>query len=166
MVQTLFVFMKCLWDHLGNPSLYGNFFVPKIGWYSPFTWIRDSKPWSSTGIDGVYRFLGRTWRLIVGPPLPDGSYKDGTIVVDDKPTMEQLRMLHKCISKVTICILSLIVLMPNTFLWIVLCIFYYGRNWLISCSNSICLWIFTRMNDDLFVMPIDPNETQTQMCVL
>lgn len=22
------------------------------------------------------------------------------------------------------------------------------------------------MNDDLFVMPIDPNETQTQMCVL
>ncbi|XP_073000500.1 leucine--tRNA ligase, chloroplastic/mitochondrial [Typha latifolia] len=63
--------------------------------------LRDPKQWSTGGIEGVHRFLGRTWRLIVGPPLPDGSFKDGTIATDDEPTLEQLRVLHKCISKVS-----------------------------------------------------------------
>nr|CAD1842743.1 unnamed protein product [Ananas comosus var. bracteatus] len=62
--------------------------------------LRDSKTWSTGGIEGVHRFLARTWRLIVGPPLPDGSYRDGTIASNDEPTMEQLRTLHKCIAKV------------------------------------------------------------------
>lgn len=63
--------------------------------------LRDSKPWNTSGIEGVHRFLGRVWRLIVGLPLPDGSYRDGTVAVDEEPTMEQLRALHKCIQKVT-----------------------------------------------------------------
>jgi len=49
----------------------------------------------------VHRFLGRTWRLIIGPPLPDGSYNDGTMTTEDEPTLDQLRILHKCIAKVT-----------------------------------------------------------------
>jgi leucyl-tRNA synthetase len=48
----------------------------------------------------VHRFLGRTWRLIVGPPLSDGSYKDGTTTTEDVPTMDQLRVLHRCIARV------------------------------------------------------------------
>ncbi|KAL8104179.1 leucine--tRNA ligase, chloroplastic/mitochondrial [Apium graveolens] len=63
--------------------------------------LRDSKTWNTSGIDGVYRFLGRSWRLIVGLPLPNGTFQDGTIVTDDEPTLEQLRPLHKCINKVT-----------------------------------------------------------------
>ncbi|XP_026392746.1 leucine--tRNA ligase, chloroplastic/mitochondrial-like isoform X2 [Papaver somniferum] len=63
--------------------------------------LRDSKTWSTGGIEGVHRFLGRTWRLIVGPPLPNGSFRDGTVTIDDEPTLEQLRALHKCIAKVT-----------------------------------------------------------------
>ncbi|KAK1661147.1 hypothetical protein QYE76_049306 [Lolium multiflorum] len=63
--------------------------------------LRDSKTWSTGGIEGVHRFLGRTWRLVVGAPLPDGSYKDGTMATDDKPTFEQLRVLHKCIARVS-----------------------------------------------------------------
>ncbi|CAA7402181.1 unnamed protein product [Spirodela intermedia] len=63
--------------------------------------LRDSKTWSTGGIEGVHRFLGRVWRLIVGPPLPNGAYNDGTIATDDEPTLEQLRTLHKCIQKVT-----------------------------------------------------------------
>ncbi|KAI3997095.1 hypothetical protein MKX01_032746 [Papaver californicum] len=63
--------------------------------------LRDSKTWSTGGIEGVHRFLGRTWRLIVGPPLPNGSFRDGTVTIHDEPTLEQLRALHKCISKVT-----------------------------------------------------------------
>nr|CAB3472450.1 unnamed protein product [Digitaria exilis] len=63
--------------------------------------LRDSKTWSTGGIEGVHRFLGRTWRLIVGPPLPDGSYNDGTMTTEDKPTLDQLQILHKCIARVT-----------------------------------------------------------------
>lgn len=61
---------------------------------------RDSKTWNTSGIEGVHRFLGRTWRLIVGSPLTDGTFPDGTVVTDEEPTMEQLRSLHKCIAKV------------------------------------------------------------------
>ncbi|KAG5024026.1 hypothetical protein JHK85_020368 [Glycine max] len=50
---------------------------------------------------GPLRFLGRTWRLIVGSPLSDGTFKDRTVSVDEEPTIEQLRCLHKCIAKVT-----------------------------------------------------------------
>jgi leucyl-tRNA synthetase len=64
---------------------------------------RDSKTWSTGGIEGVHRFLGRTWRLIVGPPLPDGSFRDGTVATDSEPTLEQLRVLHRCIAKVSLC---------------------------------------------------------------
>ncbi|PQQ12152.1 leucine--tRNA ligase chloroplastic/mitochondrial [Prunus yedoensis var. nudiflora] len=63
--------------------------------------LRDSKTWNTSGIEGVHRFLGRTWRLIVGSPLSDGTFKDGTLVTDEDPTLEQLRSLHKCIAKVT-----------------------------------------------------------------
>ncbi|XP_031490349.1 leucine--tRNA ligase, chloroplastic/mitochondrial [Nymphaea colorata] len=63
--------------------------------------LRDSKTWSTTGIEGVHRFLARTWRLIVGPPSPGGSYNSGTTVTEDEPTQDQLRALHKCIDKVT-----------------------------------------------------------------
>lgn len=66
-----------------------------------FEMNRDSKTWSTGGIEGVHRFLGRTWRLIVGPPLPDGSYRDGTVATDSEPTLEQLRVLHRCIAKVS-----------------------------------------------------------------
>ncbi|EOA19900.1 hypothetical protein CARUB_v10000148mg [Capsella rubella] len=63
--------------------------------------FRDSKTWNTSGIEGVHRFLARTWRLVIGLPQSDGSFKEGTIVTDDEPTLEQLRTLHKCIAKVT-----------------------------------------------------------------
>ncbi|KAL1211088.1 Leucine--tRNA ligase, chloroplastic/mitochondrial [Cardamine amara subsp. amara] len=63
--------------------------------------FRDSKTWNTSGIEGVHRFLARTWRLVIGLPQSDGSFKDGTVVTDDEPTLEQLRTLHKCIAKVT-----------------------------------------------------------------
>ncbi|KAG6641756.1 leucine--tRNA ligase, chloroplastic/mitochondrial isoform X1 [Carya illinoinensis] len=63
--------------------------------------FRDSKTWNTSGIEGVHRFLGRSWRLIVGLPSPNGTFMDGTVASDEEPTLEQLRSLHKCISKVT-----------------------------------------------------------------
>ncbi|XP_059285940.1 leucine--tRNA ligase, chloroplastic/mitochondrial [Lycium ferocissimum] len=63
--------------------------------------LRDSKTWNTSGIEGVHRFLARSWRLVVGSALPTGSYPDGTVTVDEKPSIEQLRSLHRCIDKVT-----------------------------------------------------------------
>ncbi|CAL5408312.1 unnamed protein product [Camellia sinensis] len=54
-----------------------------------------------SGIEGVHRFLGRIWRLIVGSPLPNGTSRDGTVAIDNEPLLKQLRSLHKCIDKVT-----------------------------------------------------------------
>ncbi|CAL5408305.1 unnamed protein product [Camellia sinensis] len=63
--------------------------------------FRDSKAWNTGGIEGVHRFLGRVWRLIVGSPLPNGTFRDGTVIIDNEPLLEQLRSLHKCIDKAT-----------------------------------------------------------------
>ncbi|PIA36748.1 hypothetical protein AQUCO_03200014v1 [Aquilegia coerulea] len=76
--------------------------VLEYGLYEMFMGpLRDSKTWSTGGIEGVHRFLGRTWRLVVGQPLQDGSFRDGTVATDDEPTLDQLRASHKCIGKVT-----------------------------------------------------------------
>jgi leucyl-tRNA synthetase len=53
------------------------------------------KPWSTTGVDGVRRFLDRAWRLYVDEET------DACLVTDDAPSTEALRALHKCIRKVT-----------------------------------------------------------------
>lgn len=114
MVQILFAYMKCSWDHYGRTFCYCTFFFNSLKiyldsdscyvffFYNRVPSIRDSKTWSTGGIEGVHRFLGRTWRLIVGSPLSDGSYKEGTMATDDEPTFEQFRALHRCIAKVII----------------------------------------------------------------
>ncbi|KAL8032932.1 hypothetical protein ABFX02_13G129700 [Erythranthe guttata] len=63
--------------------------------------FRDSKTWSTSGIDGVHRFLARVWRLVVGLPSADGKFKSGTVDFEGEPSIEQLRCLHRCINKVT-----------------------------------------------------------------
>ncbi|CAM6036417.1 unnamed protein product [Sphagnum compactum] len=64
--------------------------------------LRETKIWSTNGVEGVHRFLGRAWRLVVGMPLvPGGSFPDRTLATDTQPSREQLRTLHQCINKVT-----------------------------------------------------------------
>lgn len=51
-----------------------------------------SKPWNTNGIDGVYKFLRRYWNLL---------HKDGTFrISEDKPTDEELKILHRTLKKV------------------------------------------------------------------
>ena len=52
--------------------------------------LEQVKPWSTSGVDGVHRFLARTWRLATEQP-----------VTDAEPSKEQLRVLHATIKKVT-----------------------------------------------------------------
>ncbi|GJP73364.1 hypothetical protein CLOP_g4089 [Closterium sp. NIES-67] len=67
--------------------------------------LRETKVWSTKGVEGVHRFLARVWRLLVGQADPaTGQYPATGLaasVVDDAPTEEQLRALHACIHKVT-----------------------------------------------------------------
>ena len=51
------------------------------------------KPWSTRGAEGVYRFLGRVWRLFCD--------EDGKLIVDDsEPDTKLLKVLHQTIKKV------------------------------------------------------------------
>jgi len=57
--------------------------------------LEQVKAWSTSDVDGVFRFLNRVWRLIVDEESGD------VIVTDEGPDREQLRTLHETIKKVT-----------------------------------------------------------------
>jgi len=76
------------------------------------------KPWSTRGVEGVYRFLGRVWRLFVDEPSETEFEQNCTAdaarasellehiqlsaaIQDAAPTPSQLKTLHACIKKVT-----------------------------------------------------------------
>lgn len=52
--------------------------------------LRDTKVWSTRGVEGVHRFLARVYRAFEGG------------VSDETPTRDQLRALHLTIKKVTV----------------------------------------------------------------
>jgi leucyl-tRNA synthetase len=54
------------------------------------------KPWSTRGVEGVTRFLERAWRLMVN----EEGHVSGS-VVETVPPLEQQRLLHQTIKKVT-----------------------------------------------------------------
>src|SRR5216110_127572 len=76
------------------------------------------KPWSTKGIEGVYRFLGRAWRLFVDEKSETEFEQNLTAhpdrarewldkvqlqssIQDIDPNPAQLKTLHACIKKVT-----------------------------------------------------------------
>ncbi len=81
--------------------------------------LQDSKPWNTKGVEGVYRFLGRVWRLFVDETSETEFEQAETTATDkanfkllalialnasikDVPaTPAQLKALHTCIKKVT-----------------------------------------------------------------
>ena len=58
--------------------------------------LEAMKPWSTRGVEGVTRFLERVWRLIVND---EGRLSPA--VVSSAPALEQQRILHQTIKKVT-----------------------------------------------------------------
>jgi leucyl-tRNA synthetase len=54
------------------------------------------KPWSTRGVEGVTRFLERVWRLMVNE---EGRLS--AAIVASTPTLDQQRILHQTIKKVT-----------------------------------------------------------------
>ncbi|WP_138991543.1 leucine--tRNA ligase [Larkinella sp. C7] len=60
--------------------------------------LTDAKPWNTNGIDGVYRFLKKFWRLFYEEPTETRPGR--WLVTDEKPTPAELKALHKTIRKV------------------------------------------------------------------
>jgi len=63
--------------------------------------LEQMKPWSTTGVEGVYRFLGRVWRLVMEKNQEGEWHFAPTKVTDAAPSTELLRSLHAAIQKVT-----------------------------------------------------------------
>lgn len=61
--------------------------------------LEDLKPWSTEGVNGVFGFLNRAWRLMVDDRAE--TMQLNASVVDAPPTPEQSRILHKTIGAVT-----------------------------------------------------------------
>ncbi len=57
--------------------------------------LQDAKPWSTQGIEGVHRFLKKTWRLFHNNANEDFE------ISNDEPTKAELKILHKTIKKAT-----------------------------------------------------------------
>jgi leucyl-tRNA synthetase len=62
--------------------------------------LESTKPWSMQGVEGISRFLNRSWRMMIDEDAeavrPNESVRPGAA-----PAEEQLRMLHKTIRAVT-----------------------------------------------------------------
>lgn len=54
--------------------------------------LEQAKPWNTAGISGVTGFLKKLWRLYADD--------NGVVIVDDEPTAEMYKSLHKTIKKV------------------------------------------------------------------
>ena len=83
--------------------------------------LQDTKPWNTNGVAGVYKFLGRVWRLFVDEQSETDFEQAETLaaesadkrkelldliklhaaIKDVPPTPAQLKTLHACIKKVT-----------------------------------------------------------------
>jgi leucyl-tRNA synthetase len=59
--------------------------------------LEASKPWNTRAVDGVTRFLGRSYRLFV----QDGELRSQLKDKDAKDSEELEKALHRCIKKVT-----------------------------------------------------------------
>ena len=55
--------------------------------------LEQSKPWDTKGIEGVFRFIRKFWRLY-------HNQENGFVVMDNKPSAEELKVLHKTIKKI------------------------------------------------------------------
>jgi leucyl-tRNA synthetase len=62
--------------------------------------LEQMKPWSMKGVEGVYRFLARVWRLAMAEDQ-QGKWQLSDAVAEIEPTPAQLRVLHATIKKVT-----------------------------------------------------------------
>ncbi len=55
--------------------------------------LEQSKPWNTNGIDGVYKFLRKYWRMLIDD-------KGELQLSNDAPSKDEMRVLHKTLKKI------------------------------------------------------------------
>jgi leucyl-tRNA synthetase len=85
---------KSKWNVVNPDDVVAQYGADTLRLYEMFLGpLEQSKPWNTQGIEGVYRFLRKLWRLFYN--------NDGELIVNqDEPTKEMLKTLHKTIKKV------------------------------------------------------------------
>ncbi|MBI3221128.1 MAG: leucine--tRNA ligase [Bacteroidetes bacterium] len=85
---------KAYYNVVNPDQIIDNYGADTLRMYEMFLGpLEASKPWSTQGIDGVYKFLRRVWNLMHDQA---GNFK----VSDAAPSREELKVLHKTIKKV------------------------------------------------------------------
>jgi leucyl-tRNA synthetase len=62
--------------------------------------LKDTKPWSMAGVEGISRFLARVWRLVMEENQA-GEWAVSAAVQDVAPDKALLKVMHASIKKVT-----------------------------------------------------------------
>ena len=87
--------MSKRWHNVVNPdAICERYGADTLRLYEMFLGpLEQSKPWNTTGISGITGFLKKLWRLF---------YQDNQFMVTQEPaTDSELKILHKCIKKIT-----------------------------------------------------------------
>jgi leucyl-tRNA synthetase len=62
--------------------------------------LEATKPWSMSGVEGVYRFLARVWRLAM-EENQEGVWKPSSLLAEIEASRQQRKVVHATIKKVT-----------------------------------------------------------------
>ena len=62
--------------------------------------LEQVKPWSMKGVEGVYRFLGRVWRLVMEMDQ-EGEWSMRDVLAEAEPDKNTNKVLHQTIKKVS-----------------------------------------------------------------
>lgn len=85
---------KSYYNVVNPDEIINNYGADTLRMYEMFLGpLEASKPWSTQGIDGVFKFLRRVWNLFHDT---QGNFN----VSDAEPTREEFKVLHKLIKKV------------------------------------------------------------------
>lgn len=85
---------KSLYNVVNPDDIIENYGADTLRMYEMFLGpIEMSKPWDTNGIDGIYKFLRKFWRLFHNQ---NGQF----LLNEDKPDNDELKVLHKTIKKV------------------------------------------------------------------
>lgn len=89
--------MSKRWHNVVNPDdICAQYGADTLRLYEMFLGpLQDAKPWSTQGIEGVHRFLKKTWRLFHNNTNEDFDISNA------EPTKAELKILHKTIKKAT-----------------------------------------------------------------
>lgn len=85
---------KSKWNVVNPDDIIAQYGADTLRMYEMFLGpLEDSKPWDTKGIEGVYRFLQKFWRLF---------HENGEVAIsNDAPTEAELKLMHRTIKKIT-----------------------------------------------------------------